>query len=89
MNFLVWQGLAHPRYARVSEVQHAKAALANASRELLLQEWLEKHHVHENYNAVTGRGDDVANSNPFYTWGALLGLIALQEDASLSGLTPP
>jgi glycogen debranching enzyme len=68
MNFLVYQGLAHPRYANVSEVQYAKAALANASRALLLKEWTDKHHVCENYNAMTGTGGDVSHCNPFYTW---------------------
>ena len=80
MNYLVYQGLSHPRYAHVAEVQRAKALLANASRALLLGQWLEKHHVHENYNAINGEGDDVSNSNPFYHWGALLGFVALKED---------
>ena len=83
MNFLVYMGLAHPRYHAVAEVQQAKAALANASRALLLQEWLDKHHVHENYNAMTGTGGDKENSNPMYTWGALLGYIALAENGLL------
>jgi hypothetical protein len=43
-------------------------------------EWLENHHVHENYNAATGTGCDVHNSNPFYHWGALTGLIGLMEE---------
>ena len=36
--------------------------------------------VHENYNAATGEGNDVPNSNPFYHWGALTGLIGLMEE---------
>ena len=31
---------------------------------------------------MTGEGDDVHNSNPFYHWGALLGYIAVKEKAS-------
>jgi len=34
----------------------------------------------QNYNAATGDGNDVSNSNPFYHWGALLGLVGLLED---------
>ena len=36
--------------------------------------------VHENYNAATGEGNDVPNSNPFYHWGALTGLIGLMDE---------
>ena len=80
MNFLVYRGLAHPKYRGVAEVTTARKRLVKASRELLLGEWLEHHHVHENYNAATGEGCDVRNSNPFYHWGALTGLLTLLED---------
>ena len=52
----------------------------NASRSLLLREWRAHGHVHENYNAQGGFSGNVRNSNPFYTWGGLLGYIALEED---------
>jgi len=39
-------------------------------------------YLHENYNAITGDGDDVTNSDAFYHWGALLGLIGWTEDVS-------
>ena len=58
----------------------ARKRLVSVSRKLLLHEWLEHHHVHENFNAATGEGCDVRNSNPFYHWGALTGLIGLMED---------
>ena len=88
MNFLVWKGLAHPKYKNVAAVTEARKRLVVASRKLLLVEWLDKHHVHENFNAATGRGCDVRNSNPFYHWGALTGLIGLMEDGhwATSGL---
>ena len=88
MNFLVWKGLAHPKYKDVAEVTEARKRLVVASRKLLLVEWLDHHHVHENFNAATGRGCDVPNSNPFYHWGALLGVIGLMEDGhwATSGL---
>merc|ERR1712014_311614 len=56
MNYLVYAGLSHPRYANVKEVTSARKALASSSLKLLLNEWLDKHHVHENYNAKTGAG---------------------------------
>lgn len=73
MNFLVYLGLR--RYG----LSQAAADLASKSQALLLKEWREKGHVHENYNAVTGEGCDIGSSDKFYHWGGLLGLIALIE----------
>ncbi len=53
--------------------------LAEKSKALLLKEWLAKGHVHENYNGDTGEGCDALNSDAFYHWGGLLGMIALIE----------
>jgi putative isomerase len=79
MNLLVYLGL---RKYNLSEACHA---LAKKSRDLLLKEWLANGHVHENYNADTGEGCDKKNSDAFYHWGGLLGLIALID----SGHLPP
>jgi hypothetical protein len=80
MNFLVYLGLCRtPGFAA------ERRELADRSRDLLLREWRLHGHVHENYNANTGMGCDVASSDPFYHWGGLLGLIALMED----GIAPP
>ncbi len=73
MNFLTYgaltaQGLDQPTHD-----------LAVRSRNLLLKEWLEKGHVHENYCADTGAGCNSNSSDAFYHWGGLLGLIALRE----------
>ena len=73
MNLLVYLGL------RNYPCPQARADLAAKSRELLLKEWVEKGHVHENYNANTGEGCDKQNSDGFYHWGGLLGLIAFIE----------
>ena len=73
MNFLVYLGLR--RY----DLAEARRALAERSRALLLKEWREHGHVHENYSADTGEGCNKANSDAFYHWGGLLGLIALME----------
>jgi putative isomerase len=73
MNFLVYLGL---RNYKLAEVQRDFAAKSEA---LLLKEWRSKGHIHENYNATTGDGDDVTSSDPFYHWGALLGSISLIE----------
>jgi glycogen debranching enzyme len=79
MNLLVYLGLR--RY----DLPNARAALAEKSKQLLLKEWLEKGHVHENYNPDTGEGCDRPNSDRFYHWGGLLGLIAFIEAGVMAG----
>lgn len=73
MNFLVYLGL------RNYDQSHVREELARKSLQLFQVEWSAKHHVHENYNAMTGAGDDVTSSDPFYHWGALLALIEYLE----------
>jgi putative isomerase len=76
MNYLVYLGL------RNYDVPQVRRELAQKSLELVQKEWREKGHLHENYNAITGEGEDVSNSDAFYHWGALLGLIKWMEDNS-------
>ena len=73
MNYLVYLGL------RNYDQPQVRAALAQKSMALFENEWKANHHVHENYNAVNGSGDDVASSDRFYHWGALLALIQYEE----------
>ncbi|KAA6340173.1 Endo-1 4-beta-xylanase A [termite gut metagenome] len=74
LNFLVYMGL------RNYEFPAARKTLSEKSKNLLLKGWLANGYVFENYNSVTGVGDDVSNSDKFYHWGALLGFITLMED---------
>ena len=73
MNFLVYLGLKN------YDLPEARKILAEKSHNLLMKEWLPNRRVYENYNAETGEGPDVRNSDSFYSWGGLLGLIALME----------
>ena len=73
VNFLVYLGLL-----RAGE-KDAAAWLADGSSRLVLKEWNEHRHVHENYSSVHGGACDKPNSEPFQTWGALLSLIVLME----------
>ncbi len=73
MNYLVYLGLRNYDQPQVRE------ELAKKSLELFQGEWSTNHHVHENYNAITGSGDDVTTSDRFYHWGALLALIDYME----------
>jgi putative isomerase len=76
MNYLVFLGLM--KY----DDADTRRAFAQKSYELFLKEWKENGHVHENYNAILGTGDDVKNSDRFYHWGALLGYVEYLESAS-------
>ncbi len=73
MNFLVYLGL------RNYDQPAARKQLAERSLALFQKEWTANGHVHENYNAISGTGDDVESSDRFYHWGALLGLIDYLE----------
>ena len=73
MNYLVYLGLRNYDQAAV------RRQLGQKSLALFEKEWRENGHVHENYNAITGSGDDVHSSDRFYHWGALLGLIDYLE----------
>ncbi|MGH9623431.1 MAG: MGH1-like glycoside hydrolase domain-containing protein [Bryobacteraceae bacterium] len=73
MNYLVYLGLRNYNFPTTRR-EFARKSLA-----LFLREWRKSGHVHENYNAITGWGDDVKNSDRFYDWGALLGLIQYRE----------
>jgi neutral trehalase len=76
MNFLVYLGLENYQDDAV------RKDFAQKSYDLFLKEWRENGHVHENYNSMTGTGDDVTSSDRFYHWGALLGYIEYLEQGS-------
>lgn len=73
MNYLVFLALL-----RAGE-KDAASRLAQKSAELILKEWTEMGHVHENYGPETGEGCNNPRSDRFYHWGGLLGYMSLQE----------
>ncbi|MGO9338252.1 MAG: MGH1-like glycoside hydrolase domain-containing protein [Terracidiphilus sp.] len=75
MNYLVYLGLMNYDDAET------RKEFAQKSYDLFLKEWKEKGHVHENYNAIVGTGDDVTSSDRFYHWGALLGYVEYLEQS--------
>jgi hypothetical protein len=74
MNYLVYLGLQN------YDAAGARREFAEKSFKLFNKEWREKGHVHENYNAILGTGDDVTSSDRFYHWGALLGYVQYLEE---------
>lgn len=75
MNYLVYLGL------RNYDVPGVRREFAQKSYGLFLKEWDAGRHVHENYNAISGTGDDVPDSDRFYHWGALLGYVEYMEQS--------
>ncbi len=83
MNYLVYLGMLN------YELPMVRRDFAQKSLSLFNKEWTSNGHVHENYNSITGQGDDVSTSDRFYHWGALLGLIDHMERESVSAKTGP
>lgn len=73
MNFLVYLGMQ--KY----NLTDARTDLVNKSRNLLLKNWRENAGIYENYNSVTGKGNDVTNADGYYHWGALLSFMEFIE----------
>lgn len=73
MNYIVYEGIRRYGFDELSY------ELALRSVKLFMGEWLKNSHYHENYNAETGEGDGILNSDPYYSWGALLALMGLEE----------
>lgn len=73
MNYLVYLGLRNYDFAK------ERGEFVDKSYALFLKEWRDHGHVHENYNAIRGEGDDVSSSDRFYHWGALLGYVKYLE----------
>ncbi|MGI5896437.1 MAG: MGH1-like glycoside hydrolase domain-containing protein [Oscillospiraceae bacterium] len=74
MNFLAYMAICN------YDCPDARKDLAEKSEKLILKEWLEKGHVHENYDGDTGEGCNSSRSDKFYHWGGLLSFIALYEN---------
>ncbi len=81
VNYLVYLGL------RTYGFDDVAYELARRSVRLFIHEWRLRGHCHENYNALTGEGDDVPipgspgsnGSDRFYPWGALLALMGIEQ----------
>ncbi|WP_175549931.1 MGH1-like glycoside hydrolase domain-containing protein [Mariniphaga anaerophila] len=73
MNYLLYWGV------RNYDLPDAKRDIIEKSEALLLKSWTKDKHIFENYNSTTGVGDDVGDSDNFYHWGALLGMIKIME----------
>jgi len=83
MNWLIYVG------CRMAGETEAATAVAAKSSAVLLKEWREHGHVHENYTATTGMGCDKEDSDRFHHWGGLLGLPALIEAGFMEGPEMP
>ena len=71
VNYFVWQGLR--RYGFQAEADE----LARKSLALFAKSWDGRRLCGENYSAETGEIDDQPDTDPFYTWGAMLPLLGV------------
>jgi hypothetical protein len=69
INWLVYQGL------KMYEWDKEAAALARSSMEMCMRPWREKNYYIETLRSTTGE----ANGGVHYPWGALMGLIGIEE----------
>lgn len=69
VNWLVYQGL------KIYEWDREARLLAESSAKMFLTPWRARGECYENFLATTGEG----SSDPHYTWGALMALIAVEE----------
>lgn len=84
LNWLVWNGLK-----RAGE-DAAAARLADKSWALFEATWTRLRQAPENYNAETGEGLDQADTDPFYSWTALVPFMQVAsviEASPWTGLT--
>lgn len=79
MNFLVYLGM------RNYHLPEARADLVKRSKALLMKSWKKDGSIFENYNSVTGQGDDVNSADAFYHWGALLSFLSILDAQSPAG----
>jgi hypothetical protein len=69
VNWLVYQGF------KIYDWDLEARQVAESSARMFLKPWREKGECHENFLSTTGEG----SSDPHYTWGALMVLIAIEE----------
>jgi putative isomerase len=81
MNYLVWLGLR--RYGFEREAKD----LSDRGWKMFARGWADRR-CWENLNQRTGEGGDSPDSDPFYTWGALLALIGELDPGEPFGAPP-
>ena len=74
LNLLVYLGL------KEYGLDDARKDLVARSADLVMRNWRKTGGIYENYNAETGVGGDVGNSDGFYHWGALLAYLGFLEN---------
>jgi putative isomerase len=78
LNYWVWEGL------RRAGRGGAAAQLARRSWEMYDAEWSARRHSHENFNGRDASRHEAHDSDPFYSWGALIPFMFEAERADAS-----
>jgi putative isomerase len=78
MNYWVWEGLRRAGRGDIA------TELARRSWEMYDREWSTKRHSHENFNREDPARHEAHDSDPFYSWGALIPFMWEAERADVS-----
>ncbi len=78
LNWLVWNGLKR------AGADAPAAHLSAKGWDLFTRSWRDRRLCPENYHAVSGEGLDQPDTDPFYSWSALLPFIAHCEASGIS-----
>jgi putative isomerase len=81
LNFFTWEGLRRYGYDDLA------SDLAQRSWRMFVPEWEGKRHCHENYHITDPAQHESPDSDVFYSWGALIPLMAALEGADFSPWT--
>ncbi|KQT55377.1 MGH1-like glycoside hydrolase domain-containing protein [Aureimonas sp. Leaf427] len=73
VNYFLWHAL------RAAGFEDEAGTFARKSFQLFEKSWAEQRIVAENYNAETGEAMDQGDTDPFYSWGAMLPLLGVAE----------
>jgi putative isomerase len=73
LNWLVWSGL------KKAGQDKAAKSLQEKGWALFQQNWRERRLCPENYHPETGEGLDQPDTDPFYSWSALLAYVAVEQ----------
>ena len=82
MLLFVWEGLRRSGFAEVA------SELAARAWRMFADDWERRRHCHENYSSNNPDGHEAHDSDPFYSWGALIAFIKACEARDVDLWTP-
>ncbi|MGC9221227.1 MAG: MGH1-like glycoside hydrolase domain-containing protein [Solirubrobacteraceae bacterium] len=78
MLLFVWEGLQRAGFPQVAR------DLTERAWAMFERDWQARRHCHENYSSLDPDGHEAHDSDPFYSWGALIAFMRVCEQDNLS-----